>query len=180
MSLPKTMTRPSHLPDLGHGSARGIVVAVALALCAFAATAAPGAHGPDGEHLDVAVGAAATAASRPRMEAHSELFELVADLRHDALVIHLDRFESNEPVSGARVEVAAGALRATAQAGAQPGDYLVDDAALLAALAAPGEHGLVFTLSAGDDADLLSGVLHVAARGAAAHAAADDHAHHEL
>ena len=42
---------------------------------------------------------------------------------------------------------------------AEQGDYAVTDAALLKALAAPGEHSLVFTLLAGQDSDLLDGTL---------------------
>jgi leucyl-tRNA synthetase len=56
------------------------------------------------------------------------------------------------------------------------------DAALLKALAAPGEHGMVFTLVAGKDSDLLDGTLVTAAGGGAAGArnsshGNDDHGH---
>jgi hypothetical protein len=83
-------------------------------------------------------------------------------------VIYLDRYASNEPVVDARIEVALGERRALAQPRAAQADHVVDDAALLAALAAPGEHGLVFTLAAGDGADLLSAVLRVPAAGSGA------------
>jgi hypothetical protein len=142
-------------------------LAAALALATLAAWAAPGAHGPDGEHLDAAPPALAAAAAHPRLEAQSDLYELVAELRPGQLVIYLDRYASNEPVTDARIEVALGERRALAQPRAAQADHVVDDAALLAALAAPGEHGLVFTLAAGDGADLLSAVLRVPAAGAA-------------
>ncbi|MBL8343855.1 MAG: hypothetical protein JNN03_00280 [Rubrivivax sp.] len=135
------------------------------------AIAAPGAHGPGGEHLD---GPATMRAgsSLPRIEAKSEAFELVAELRAGELAIVIDRYESNEPVLGAKVEVESGALKAVAAFRAEQGDYAVTDAALLKALAVPGEHGLVFTLVAGNDNDLLDGTLVSAA---AARAAAGDH-----
>lgn len=146
------------------------------------ALAAPGAHGPNGEHLDAPT-AAVMASTLPRLEAKSESFELVAELRTSELVIVVDRYETNEPVLGAKLEVESGGLKAVAAFRAEQGDYAVTDAALLKALAAPGEHGLVFTLLAGADSDLLDGTL-VAGAGRAAAARGDhghghdDHGHH--
>lgn len=138
-----------------------------------AAFAAPGAHGPNGEHLD---GPATTyaASALPRLEAKSEAFELVAELRAAELAIVVDRYETNEPVLGARLDVESGGMKAVAAFRAEQGDYAVTDAALLKALAAPGEHGLVFTLVAGAESDLLDGTL---VSSAAAAAAAADHGH---
>lgn len=129
-----------------------------LLLACAPALAAPGAHGPDGEHLD-APATLRAASSLPRLEARTEAFELVAELRASELVIVVDRYESNEPVLGAQLEVESGALRAVAAFRAEHGDYVLTDAAMLKALAAPGEHGLVFTLVAGPDSDLLDGTL---------------------
>jgi len=156
--------------------------ALTLLLANPPALAAPGAHGPNGEHLDGPTTMRATSAL-PRVEAKSEAFELVAELRAGELVILIDRFESNEPVLGAKLEVESGALKAVAAFRAEPGDYVVTDAALLKTLAAPGEHGLVFTLLAGQDSDLLDGTLVNAAGSAAAGnagaagAAKADHGH---
>jgi hypothetical protein len=155
-----------------------IAFALALLLATRPASAGPGAHGPDGEHLD-APPAMRSAAALPRVEAHTDAFELVAELRAGELVILVDRYASNEPVLGATLEVESGALKATAAFRADQGDYVVTDAALLKALAAPGEHGMVFTLMAGPDSDLLDGTL-VSGAGRAANAAASgdhDHAH---
>jgi hypothetical protein len=150
-----------------------------------AAIAGPGAHGPNGEHLD-APGAALVASTLPRLEARSESFELVAELRAAELVIVVDRYETNEPVLGAKLEVESGGLKAVAAYRLEQGDYAVTDAALLKALAAPGEHGLVFTLVAGAESDLLDGTLvagagrAVASQGSHGHLG-DDHGHdHEL
>ncbi len=154
-----------------------LLAAAAMALLATAtATAAPGAHGPNGEHLDAPTTMRA-ASALPRVEAKSETFELVAELRTNELVTVVDRFESNEPVLGAQLEVESGSLKAVAAFRAEQGDYAVTDAAMLKALAAAGEHGLVFTLVAGKDSDLLDGTL-VAAGGGHEHAHdTDDHGH---
>jgi hypothetical protein len=149
-------------------------LSVPLLFATAPAAAAPGAHGPNGEHLD----APPTLRSAPapsRIEAQSEAFELVAELRTGELVIVVDRFASNEPVLGARLEVESGALKAVAAFRAEPGDYVVTNSALLNALARPGEHAVVFTLVAGQDSDLLDGTLVTAARRGAA--ANDGHGH---
>lgn len=102
---------------------------------------------------------AAPADAPPRLEASSELFELVGRLHAGELSILVDRYETNEPVLGARVEVKLGELKAPAKFHADHGDYAVDDAAFLKALAAPGEHALLFTIVAGEDSDLLDATL---------------------
>ena len=139
------------------------------------ALAAPGAHGPNGEHLD-SPSTMRAASALPRVEAKSETFELVAELRTGELTILVDRYESNEPVLGAQLEVESGPLKAVAAFRAEQGDYVVTDAAMLKALAAPGEHGLVFTLVAGKDSDLLDGTL-VSTSARAVASAKDDHGH---
>jgi hypothetical protein len=144
---------------------------LALALAAFACTAAaaPGAHGPNGEHLDGPATMSAAAGSEPRLESFSETFELVARLQPNALVLELVRYASNEPVAHAKIDVGSGAAKAQAVFDAASGSYRVSDAALLQLLRAPGTHALMFTVSAGADGDLLEGKLHVA--GASHHAA---------
>lgn len=138
--------------------------------------AGPGAHGPNGEHLDSPATMRA-ASALPRVEAKSEAFELVAELRPSELVIVVDRYETNEPVLGAKLEVESGSLKAVAAFRAEQGDYAVTDAAMLKALAAPGEHGLVFTLVAGKDSDLLDGTLVGSAGGVVTATTKDDHGH---
>lgn len=138
--------------------------------------AAPGAHGPNGEHLDGPTTMRA-ASALPRVEAKSETFELVAELRASEFAIVVDRYESNEPVLGAKLEVETGALKAVAAFRAEQGDYVVTDTSLLTALAAAGEHGLVFTLVSGKDSDLLDGTLVNPAGGVAAAVAKYDHGH---
>jgi hypothetical protein len=159
---------------------RSLAATLALVLLPMgAALAAPGAHGPNGEHLD-APATMRAASALPRVETHTEAFELVAELRANELAIVVDRYESNEPVLNAKLEVESGSRKAAATFRAEQGDYVVTDAAMLKALAAPGEHGLVFTLVAGADSDLLDGTLVAlaAAKGDHGHDhASDDHAH---
>lgn len=146
----------------------------AMLLIPAAALAAPGAHGPNGEHLD---GPTQTGAgtSAPKVEAKSELFELVATLSGGELSILVDRYETNEPVLHATVEVEAGPHKAIAKFHGDLGDYAVDDPAFVKALETPGEHALVFTVAAREQTDLLDGTLRVGAP-----AVHDDHAHDTL
>ena len=158
-------------------TATATATAMALLLVAHAsALAGPGAHGPGGEHLDAPT-AVRAASALPRVEVNTEAFELVAELRASELVILVDRYESNEPVLGAKLEVETGALKAVAGFRAEQGDYAVTDAAMLKVLANAGEHGLVFTLVAGSDSDLLDGTLVVATKTPAGATAGSDHGH---
>lgn len=140
------------------------------------ALSSPGAHGPGGEHLD-AKAAATGGSSRPRMETQSELFELVATLHDGELSILIDRYETNEPVLNAELEVESSGVKAKAKFHTDHGDYAIDDPALLKKLQAPGEHALVFTIIAGKDSDLLNGVLITRAATADHGHDHDDHDH---
>ena len=133
----------------------------ALVLSSAAVFASPGAHGPNGEHLDAPAQAGASSASVPAFEAQSETFELVGRLQGGELSLLINRFATNEAVLDARVEVESGTLKAPAKFHADMGDYAIDDAALLKALATPGEHAVVVTVLAGADSDLLDGTLNV-------------------
>jgi hypothetical protein len=138
------------------------LAACAATVIALPALAGPGAHGPGGEHLDAAPVLSA-GASVPRVEARSETFELVARIDAGALSILIDRYETNEPVLGAAVEVESGSVKAKAPFRREQGDYVVSDPAMVKLLASPGAHPLVFTVIAGNDSDLLEGSMQVAA-----------------
>lgn len=149
---------------------------VSIALAIPLAHAAPGAHGPNGEHLDAPVQSAAAAGGTiPRIEAHSEAFELVGRLQGGELSLLINRYETNEPVLEATVEVESGALKANAKYRADPGDYAITDPNMLKALTEPGEHPLVITILAGKESDLLDGVLNTP--GGAASATEHGHSH---
>lgn len=129
------------------------------------ALAGPGAHGPNGEHLDSPHGGQAQRSAIPRLETFTETFELVAHLNADELSILIDRYDSNEPVLNGKLEVELKGIKAQASFHADHGDYAVTDAKLLQALAKPGKHALLFTISAGNDNDLLEATLDVSAHG---------------
>lgn len=144
-------------------SLRALAVAALTASLIPLAAASPGAHGPNGEHLDSLSTTVASAGSRPRLEAKTEQFELVATLGGGELSMLIDRFTTNEPVLDAQVEVESGGLKAKAPFHADLGDYAVADEAMLKLLSKPGEHALVITVIKGSESDLLDGTLKVSA-----------------
>lgn len=108
--------------------------------------------------------APAVQGSAPRVAAISEDFELVGVVSGGNLVVHLDRFATNEPVTGAKLELESGAVKAVATA-SDTGVYTLP----LGALASPGKYALVFTVEAGNESDLLSGTLEIPGPPAEAH-----------
>lgn len=107
------------------------------------------AHGDD-DH-----GAAPPAAVQsvaPRALAATEEFEVVALLDEDGkkLLVYLDHFASNEPVTNARVEIEGAGIKGQAKESA-PGVYAIDAPKLAA-----GRHALTISIEAGDLSDLLT------------------------
>ena len=92
------------------------------------------------------------AAALPRLEAASGPFELVAVLHRGELLLYLDGFATNAPIVDATiaVETPAGSVAAETRGGT----YLIS-----ASWATPGSHDLVFTVSTGDQAEILTGTL---------------------
>jgi cobalt-zinc-cadmium efflux system membrane fusion protein len=134
----------------------------ALAAFAIAAACAPALAADEHGHDH---GPAATdAAASPRFDAHSDLFELVGVLEKGQITVYLDRYATNEPISGAKIEFESGANKGVAAP--QPdGTYAIK----FAGLDKHGEFPFSFTVTAGSDTDLLAGELHVE----------DAHAHDE-
>ena len=156
-----------------------MMMSSACSLLVLPAFAGPGAHGPNGEHLDAPAGAVALA-SHPRAAAHTETFELVAELKDGALIILVDRYETNEPVLDATPEVESGSLKARAAFRPDQGDYVITEPTLIQALSAVGQHSLVLTIIAGQDTDLLDASLTTPARTdprSLAHGHGPDHGH---
>lgn len=144
------------------------VAALSAVLLSGPVLAAPGAHGPNGEHLDgPAAGAAAASDGRPRMESFTELFELVAHLEHDALTAMINVYETNVPVDGAEVELESNGVTVKATFDPQTGVYRFADPKLIAMLSQPGKHPLAFTITTADDFDIVASAMDVS----------DDHAH---
>ncbi len=136
---------------------------IPLLLFVSGALAGPGAHGPNGEHLDAPATAATAQAAGSRFETFTESFELVGQLHADELSILIDRYETNEPVLNGKLEVEFNGIKAIAKFHADHGDYSIDDAKMLKALKQPGKHALVFTFSVGDENDLFDATLEVKA-----------------
>jgi cobalt-zinc-cadmium efflux system membrane fusion protein len=129
-----------------------LLQAVALAI----ALSTTGVFAHEGHDHGDAAKAAVAAVAKPRVEAISGPFELVGLLQGGELVIYLDRFETNEPITGAAlaVETPAGPVTAAAH------DSLYR---LPAAWAKPGSHDLIFTVSLGGSVEVLTGTLVVPA-----------------
>ncbi len=126
-----------------------------LILSSLLAASALRAH-EDHDHGDgPRAGTAAPAA--PRLASSGSIFELVAVAHGDVLTIYLDRRDSTEPVSGATIEIAREDASAILAEVAGPGTYTAE----VPSLAEPGAKPLVFTVTAGEEADLLNGVLTV-------------------
>jgi membrane fusion protein, heavy metal efflux system len=92
----------------------------------------------------------ASAGALPRGEASSNAFEIVAIVRGENLEIYLDRFATNEPVTGATLEVESpsGPVKAATVA---EGTYRV----AAPWLARSGRTDLIFTVTSGDATDIL-------------------------
>jgi membrane fusion protein, heavy metal efflux system len=142
-------------------------LAAVAALCAAIAPAFAHEGHDHGEQPAVSAGAL------PRGEADSNAFEIVAVVRGDHLEIHLDRFATNEPVTGAVVEVETpdGSVKATANADGTyrlPAPWLAKNV----------RTDLIFTVTAGSATDILPMTIQTA-REAAQSAAQGDAAHGE-
>lgn len=138
---------------------RAALAALAIAACLPAGAGAGDDHGHD--HGP----AAATGEASPRFEAHSDLFELVGVAEKGQLTVYLDRYATNEPIVGARIEYESGTRKGVAAA--QPdGTYAIR----FESLDRPGQFPFSFTVSAGSDTDLLAGDLVIADANAGAEA----------
>lgn len=93
----------------------------------------------------------------PRLEAQSDLFEIVGVVESGGLRIFLDRYATNEPVSNATIDIEAGSMKGSAQANPD-GTYTFKDAALTR----PGVFPVTFTIVSDSDSDLLVGELVIA------------------
>lgn len=134
-----------------------LLASVVLALFSVlpnAAMAGPGAHGPNGEHID-APSSSVEASMSPRFEAQSESYEIVGSLRKEELSLLIDRFETNVPVRQATVQVELGQLKAGAKYREGLGYFSIDDEAILKELWKPGAHALVISIIEDEDSDLI-------------------------
>lgn len=145
-----------------------LLLPILLLALPLSLAASPGAHGPNGEHLDGPAAGAAGSDGRPRAEGFSELFEFVAHLEDAALTMMMNVYETNVPVDGAAVEVEFNGIKDKAKFDPATGVYRFESRKLIEALSAPGKHPLSFDVTKGEDFDIVPGTLVV-----------DEHAHED-
>jgi hypothetical protein len=127
-----------------------------LSLTAFAALGVALAAAPARAHPGHGDEAAPVASALPRAEAHSDLFEIVAVLQPGgAMTVYLDRWADNAPVDGALNVTLDGQEVAAERQGI--GLFVVRHPLL----GQPGARNLVFTVTAGEAADLLTAELDI-------------------
>lgn len=125
-----------------------LLIAVTLALPAW------GHEGEDHGAPEPPTSAASEAA--PRAATATETFGVLVAARDGGLTLYLDRVETNEPVTGARIEVESGASRTDAQP-VEPGVYRVDTEHF----ALPGKYPMTIVVEAEGTADLMTATLEV-------------------
>jgi len=99
---------------------------------------------------------ATSAPTLPRVTAVSEAYQFVGIVEGETLVIHLDRFADNEPVTSAAIEVTIEGTAIGAQLQAN-GTYEITSPHLKVA----GSHEVLVSVTDGDTADLLIGALEI-------------------
>src|SRR3954463_1370966 len=136
----------------------GALRAAALITAVLLGSAAALAHGGE-DHGEKP--AATVTAAQPRVAIHSEQYELVGVLRGPWLDVYLDRFGTNEPVTGAKITVTIGDEETTAEP-LPGGTYKAG-----AKFAGSGRLELIFAITAPSGDDLLTGTLALPDRAAA-------------
>ena len=132
-----------------------LIVCVVLSSLALSkmVNASPGAHGPNGEHLDTSNRVLASV--NPKFESFTESFELLGELFDSQLVIYLHDFKSNAPIEGADIELESGELSANALYSDTLKAYVLTEQKMLELLNIEGEHEIVLTVMTQDNGDLL-------------------------
>lgn len=101
---------------------------IPLTALLIAALARPASAGPGHDHAEATP--AASSSSRPRFAAHSDQFELVGIAEGTTLVLYLDSFASNTPISVAELELelqpAGGAARKLKATSGEDGTFKID------------------------------------------------------
>ncbi|MES3009752.1 MAG: hypothetical protein V4738_03145 [Pseudomonadota bacterium] len=109
----------------------------------------------DEGHSNGAAPAASSGPALPRFTAHSDLFETVGVLDGAEFSFLIDRYETNEPVLDAKVEIESGSLKSPLAFHADHGGYSMPSEAFKK----PGTYAITLTITAGDQTDLLTGEL---------------------
>ena len=136
-----------------HNTRRRSCQVLLVIVCAMLSNLTASAHeGHDHNEEEAVVDSEALS----RVVATSDQFELVGIAQFNTLVIYLDSFSTNAPVTDADIEVTIGSDIALAELG-RDGVY----SASSELFAASGEHELIFSISTPDTADLLIGTLNI-------------------
>lgn len=148
----------------------GLLITLCLIALLFAASAPQAHEGEDhGEPKIVA-----STSVNPRLTAQSELFEVVglpSSAHGGALTLYLSEFATNRPVTDAKIEMTRG--DATVTLVAKDGLYAAPAPWVLT----PGRYELTLSVTAGDQSDLLIGMIEISAAppAAASHGNIWDH-----
>ena len=145
-----------YAPKRGGSALKALAAILFVAAASFAPSFAF-AHGGE-DHGDETT--AVPSSSGPRIDANSHDFELIGipSARDGGkLVIHLDHFLSNEPVTGASIEMTRG--DDTVAATETKGVYVFKTPWVTT----PGHYDLTFSITAGEKSDLLIGSLDIPA-----------------
>ncbi|KZN40873.1 hypothetical protein [Pseudoalteromonas luteoviolacea] len=119
----------------------------------FSIQASPGAHGPNGEHLDTHNKAQGSA--NPKFEGFTEAYELVGELLDNQLIIYLHDFKSNVPVSNASIELDLDGQVTHAKFSEQLSAYSLSEQGILDKLQQPGIHEIILIITTKKSGDLL-------------------------
>ncbi|MGQ0456278.1 MAG: efflux RND transporter periplasmic adaptor subunit [Hyphomicrobium sp.] len=156
---PISATIHSSEPEIfSSGLARHMVrILTAYLMALLLAGAALAGPGHDGGH-DHDAGPATASTSTPRLESVGSDMELVATSEGHKLVLYLDRTATNEPIDRALIEVSGDGIQTIETKQSAPGTYELE----AEWVDTPGTYALIFTVTAGKDADLLNGTWAVA------------------
>ena len=137
-----------------------IALVGALLLVAAPASNPAWAHeGHDHDEAEAVAPAMPGGGARSVTELSSEVFEALIESHGDHLDIWLDRYATNEPVTGATLTLTLGEGAELKPTEETPGQYMVEITPLAAGSTVP----LTLVVSAGDESDLLGGTLEMAA-----------------
>ena len=112
------------------------------------------AHAHEGHDDSAPSPSAAIAGGNPRVEATSDLFEIVGIVENGVMTIFLDRYATNDPIANARIEIEIGPVKGSTQQ-SPDGTYTFKHAVL----SQPAQLPVTFAVAAGGDSDLLTGDL---------------------
>jgi hypothetical protein len=150
------------------------LIALSLCVVALANGNLAMAHGDEAHGDEGPVKPTPIALSASPTEAHSDAFELVAMMADNKLIIYLDDFASNAPVTGASIEVEGSGLSGMAL---ESSDGVYSMAADAIAKMPPGSKvPLMITIEAGEHSDVLTTTLETPVTTAAEEVAAHSRA----